>query len=170
MPLSTYQTLISSEAAVIAGSFYSLHDESTLLTGASNIFTIQTGDTVVALQSIEATSQSVKTQITLSEGVVYTPDTGSLVVAINRNRNYKATLLPVQEGRKNPDITNTGNVLSQAIVYGLSGQGSTKDIFSSTGSTIGYVLEPNTSYSIEIANLSNATAEYQVTFYLAVLR
>lgn len=170
MPFGPYTTNLELTTAILLGIAWSTDSEFILASAQTYNVAFTTGNNKIALNGANISSNSVKTEISFYEDSIYTPDTGVDIATINRNRNNKSDPLPVDGPEENPTITDQGTSIIHTIAYGVSGQGSKGSIYSSIGSETALVLEPNTSYILEITNLDTTTSNYELHMIFSLLR
>lgn len=155
-------------AKVASGRLYTLVDETASLASAGIIeLCLRTADEVIEIEVLSLGSTSIETSVELREGVVFTDATGTTLTSYNRNRNYKAIPLPVDNAEKNPTVTNQGTLIEDFTVFGESGGGGNKPAFSSGSITVPYILEPNSTYMLRITNNDASARDYRAALYLS---
>lgn len=148
------------------GKVYTLVFETEVAGGTTFDLCVKTDILPISILSINLGTTSLQTTAQIREGIDFTDLTGTPLVSFNRNRNFKTVPFPVNNAESNPTVTDDGSLIEQATIYGQSGTGSFKNIFSEQTINLPYITEPNENYMFRFINNDNSNRNYRVVIYL----
>lgn len=166
-PLSLVTAKTSTESLISVGRMYTLVHEFSLGQGATEYIALRTDSSIISAWSLSLGTTAIQTKVELLEDTVWTDFTGTTATSFNRNRNFRLVPFPIDNAEINPTITDEGLIVEAFTMYGQTGSGSTREVFSAGGISTPYVLEPSNGYLVKITNEDTDTRFFRSVLYLA---
>ena len=159
-----FKTMDNDHAYIHQKLMFSAYSKISVLTGGNYAFAFKTpsiGYVHYRLAGINPSADKVETFI--YEDAVFIPETGTLLVSTNRNRNDP--IVSTVELRSAPTFTDNGTLLPGLSSYlpGSAGVGQTR-VGTSGQSASEIVLKQNTTYRFYLTNGSSTTNDIGINF------
>lgn len=141
----------STEVAISEGRGFALQTfDSAFGATAEKDMCLETGDAIIALNSISLQTDSTEMFVEVFEDADWTG--GTVFTATQLNRNFVGVPTTLKDAKEDPTITVPGNLILSFPLLGTSGQGNKAVVSASSGSDSLLIAKRNTKYCIRVRN------------------